>query len=260
MTGEILTIRDLTVTVGKKKDAPRILSDVDFSVGDRKIVGLVGGSGSGKTTAAYAVLRLLNPALRQSSGEAVFRGKDLMRLSENQIRSVRGGQISMIAQEPLEAFNPIMTVGDQIDEVLRIHCHQRPPARRKRIRELLEMVELPEPDRVAKSYPHQLSGGMRQRAMIAQGIAADPRLLIADEPTSNLDVTLQARIMDLFRRLRDELHLSILLITHDLGMVGHLCDDVVVMYKGKVVEKGAVADVTDNPQHEYTAHLMRVMK
>ncbi|MDO8580418.1 MAG: ABC transporter ATP-binding protein, partial [Candidatus Omnitrophota bacterium] len=211
---------------------------------------------SSKTTTGLSILRLLPVALRITSGKILFHGEDLFALPGHRMRQIRGKDISMIFQEPLNALNPLLTIGQQINEVLICHMPLTAKQRRERVLELLNIVGMAEPQRVAQNYPHQLSGGMRQRAMIAQAIAANPQLMIADEPTSSLDVTLQAKIMDLFRELRRSLNLSILLITHDLGMVRHLADEVVVLQAGKIVEQGPVAHVLESPRHQYTQQLI----
>ena len=224
------------------------------------VTALVGGSGSGKTTMGLAILRLLPLGLVVSQGRILFIGKDVLKFPEERMRLLRGKDISMVFQEPLYAFNPVFSIGGQIEEVLRAHSALSVRQRRERILELLNLVGLPDPKRTAGNYPHQLSGGMRQRAMIAQAIAAGPKLIIADEPTSNLDVTLQANIMELFRKLKDELKLSILLITHDLGMVAHMADHVAVMTEGKIVERGITREVLEKPQHPYTRTLMEALE
>lgn len=255
----LLSVKNLTVSVdnaGRKK----IVDNVELEIGESSIVGLVGGSGSGKTTTGYAILGLLDPALSIKSGEIIYKGRNLLNCTDEFMRSVRGGQISMIFQEPLNAFNPVFTIEYQIDEMLQFHTDMKSDQREKRTLELLDLVGLPDPKRLAKNYPHQLSGGMRQRAMIAQAIAANPTLIIADEPTSNLDVTLQARIIELFKDIRNELKLSILLITHDLGMVGNMCDEVAVMNNGKIVEVGKADEIIADPNHEYTKKLLGALK
>jgi len=255
MTQSLLHLEDITVTVGNKV----LLDSVDFEIPELSITALVGGSGSGKTTTGLAILRLLPPALSMQKGKIFFGGEDLLKASRERMRQIRGAGISMVFQEPLNAFNPVFTIGYQIDEVLQFHTSLNRSQRQKRVLELLDLVELPGPKRVARDYPHQLSGGMRQRAMIAQAIAAGPKLIIADEPTSNLDVTLQARIIELFRKLKDELKLSILLITHDLGMVEHMADHVAVMTQGTIVESGITNEVLSSPKHPYTQELMEAL-
>jgi len=259
MKSSILTIRNLTVALADDP-AQKIIDGVTFSVPPLSIVALVGGSGSGKTTTGFSVTQLLSPALRITQGEIFFKEEDLLKVKPVRMRSLRGKEIGMVFQEPLHAFNPVFTVGTQIEEVLRQHTSLSRKEIRKRISDLMMQVGLSDAARVTDSYPHQLSGGMRQRAMIAQAIAASPLLLIADEPTSSLDVTLQAKVLELFRHLRDQFKLSILLITHDLGVVAHLADYVVVLERGKVVESGPTRDVVGNPKHPYTQKLMQTQK
>ena len=248
------------MTVGKKKIQPAILENISLEIKPQTILALVGGSGSGKTTTGLAILRLLPPALNIQKGKIHFQGNELLSSLESHMRGIRGKEISVVFQEPLYAFNPVFSMGSQIEEVLRFHTSFNRRQRQQKVLELLKLVEIPDPLRVVKSYPHQLSGGMRQRAMIAQAIAAGPKLLIADEPTSNLDVTLQAKIMDLFRHLKDQLKLSILLITHDLGMVSHLADEIAVMTKGRIVEFGGTQAILENPKHEYTKELLKIFR
>jgi len=256
----MLNINGLTIKVADGMDVKTLVAGVDLPIGEERIVGLVGGSGSGKTTTGLAILRLLSSQLNITSGKIDFLGKDLLACPEKELRRIRGKDISMVFQEPLNAFNPVFTISQQIGEVLKYHTKLTRRQRKERIEELLNMVGIKDPVRVCRNYPHQLSGGMRQRAMIAQAIAANPKLIIADEPTSNLDVTLQARIIELFRSLRADLKLSILLITHDLGLVAHLADEVAVMQQGKIVETGATRQVLENPSHAYTKKLMEVVK
>jgi len=250
----LLSIQNLTVTVNGTK----ILDDVSFCVGKGRITALVGGSGSGKTTAGMAILRLLDQALTIRSGQVLFENEDLLAASAQHMRRVRGAQIAMVFQEPLDAFDPLFTIGEQIDEVLAAHTGLSSQQRHQRAMEVLSQVRLPQPGRVVRRYPHQLSGGQRQRAMIAQSIACGPKLLIADEPTSNLDVVAQAGIMDVFRALKSDM--SVILITHDLGMVAHIADDAVVLCEGRVVEAGPVKDIMTNPRHPYTQAMVEVFR
>lgn len=259
MLDTILNIKNLTITVPEGGQTKVITDDVNLTIAKESIVALVGGSGSGKTTTGLAILKLLSAGLTVKTGEIIYKGTNLVRCSEEQIQRIRGGSISMVFQEPLTAFNPVFSLGYQVDEVMSIHTELSAKQRQDRMEELFDLVGLPDPKRIVKSYPHQLSGGMRQRAMIAQAIAANPQLIVADEPTSSLDVTLQAKIIDLFRKLRSELKLSILLITHDLGMVQHLADDVAVMHHGKVVESGKTEEVLQSPKDEYTHELMKAL-
>jgi ABC-type dipeptide/oligopeptide/nickel transport system ATPase component len=259
MTQPILTIRNLTVTL---VDDPqhKIIDNVSLNVPPLSIVALVGGSGSGKSTTGFSVTRLLSPALAVRQGEIIFKGEDLLKADESRMRALRGREIGMVFQEPLHAFNPVYTVGWQIEEVLKVHTPLSREGIRKKTNELLTQVGLSDTARITGSYPHQLSGGMRQRAMVAQAIAASPSLLIADEPTSSLDVTLQAKVLELFVHLRDQFKLSILLITHDLGVVAHMADYVVVLERGKVVESGLTREIVGNPAHAYTKKLMGTLK
>jgi len=259
MSEPLVHIKNLSVTVGDASDAKLILKDVEIEIPQLNITALVGGSGSGKTTTGLAILKLLEHRLKIQSGEILFGGEDILQLSQARLQQIRGGDISMVFQEPLYAFNPVFSIGYQIEEVLQVHTGLNRTQRKERILELLDVVGLPNPKQTAANYSHQLSGGMRQRAMIAQAIAANPKLIIADEPTSNLDVTLQAHIIELFKKLRDELKLSILLITHDLGMVEHMADNVAVMTGGKIVEYGVTREVLNNPTHQYTQELMEAL-
>jgi len=260
MNSPLLIVRDTTVSVSEAGKRKTLIDKVSFQIPALSIMALVGESGSGKTTTGFSILRLLATGLEVDSGTVIFEGKNLLSLSEDQMRPIRGGKISMVFQEPLNAFNPVFTIGYQVDEVMRFHTKLSRPQRQERILELFNLVGLSDPRRMAGSYPHQLSGGMRQRAMIAQAIAANPKLIIADEPTSNLDVTLQARIIELFQKLKDELSLSILLITHDLGMVGHVADEMAVMSRGKIIECGPTKEVLNNPREEYTKQLMNAFE
>ena len=249
----LVKINDLTVTINKQS----ILNQINLDILPFCVTAIVGESGSGKTTTGLAILKLLDPELVIKKGEILFDQEDILKVDQKRLVQIRGKDIGMVFQEPLDAFNPVFTIGCQIEEVLIYHTVLNSKQRRDRVKELLNMVELQDPARIANSYPHQLSGGMRQRAMIAQAIAAQPRLIIADEPTSNMDVTLQARIVELFRALREKLNLSILLITHDLGLVKHLADSVVVMKEGMIVEAGNVSQILNGSIHEYTRELVR---
>jgi len=256
----LLEIKNLTIGLSEEAENKTIVQGLSLSIFPKTIAALVGGSGSGKTTTGLAVLRLLPPVMDITQGEITFQGKDMLNYSIEQMRQLRGKEIAMVFQEPLYAFNPVFRIGQQMEEVLIYHCSLNKQQREQRILDLLDMVGITEPQRVAQSYPHQLSGGMRQRAMIAQAIAAEPQLIIADEPTSNLDVTLQAHIMDLFRKLKERLNLSILLITHDLGVVTHLADDIFVLSEGRVVESGPTQMILAKPQHRFTQELMETFR
>ena len=256
----LLNIKNFSVAVQVNGANKILVDDITLDVEEQKIVALVGGSGSGKTTTGLSILRLLAPELRVTQGAILLNDKNLLAMPEAEMRFVRGREVSMVFQEPLDAFNPVFQIGYQIEEVLKYHLNLPTQQRRNRVNELLDVVGIPDPKRIAQAYPHQLSGGLRQRAMIAQALAGNPKLIIADEPTSNLDVTLQAKIMDLFRKLRKELQLTVLLITHDLGMVKHLADEVAVMSSGRIIEKGKTTDVLMNPTEEYTRQLMEAVR
>lgn len=258
--GDLLVIENLSVDAVSSVGRQTILDRVNLRVPRGGITGVVGGSGSGKSTTALAILGLLPVALNVFSGRIFFEGMDLLALPQQQWRSLRGKAIGMVFQEPLYAFNPLFTIGHQVEEVLLSHTDMSGAKRKNRVVELLDMAGIKDPSRVAQLFPHQLSGGMRQRAMIAQAIAGQPRLLIADEPTSNLDVTTQAKIMDLFTKLCRELDLTILLISHDLGMVAHLAQQAVVMCQGQVVEADLVTSLMASPQHAYTRQLVDVFR
>jgi oligopeptide transport system ATP-binding protein len=236
----------------------RAVDQVSFSINRGETLGLVGESGCGKSVTSLSILRLIaSPPGRIESGKILFAGKDLVTLPEAEMRSMRGNRISMIFQEPMTSLNPVFTIGDQIAEVFRIHQKaSRSEARQKAI-EMLNLVKIPAPESRIDDYPHQLSGGMRQRVMIAMALACRPQLLIADEPTTALDVTIQAQILDLIQKLQKELNMAVLLITHDLGVVAEVCDRVVVMYAGRVVEEGSVYQLFNDPRHPYTHGLLK---
>jgi oligopeptide/dipeptide ABC transporter ATP-binding protein len=231
--------------------------DVSFSVSKGKTLGLVGESGCGKSVTAMSLMRLIQAPGHIIAGEILFEGRDLLKLSENEMRAIRGNDMAMIFQEPMTSLNPVFTCGNQIEETIRLHqkklTHQETKARAI---EMLRLVGIPAPERRYDEFPHQLSGGMRQRVMIAMALSCHPKLLIADEPTTALDVTIQAQILDLMRKLKSELNASMILITHDLGVVAEMCDDVAVMYAGKIVEYGSVFDIFERPQHPYTKGLL----
>jgi oligopeptide/dipeptide ABC transporter ATP-binding protein len=230
--------------------------DVGFSVAKGETLCLVGESGSGKSLTALSIMRLIQSPGRIASGQILFQGRDLLALSEREMEQVRGAEIGLIFQEPMTALNPVFTIGNQIEETLRIHGRAtRADARQKAI-ELLASVSVPEPERRVREYPHQLSGGLRQRALIALALACGPALLIADEPTTALDVTIQAQILDLLRDLQKRLGLALLLITHDLGIVAEMADRVAVMYAGRIVEQAPVERLFAAPKHPYTQGLM----
>jgi oligopeptide/dipeptide ABC transporter ATP-binding protein len=252
----ILEVRDLKTAFFTDSGAVPAVDGVSFSIQKGEILGLVGESGCGKSVTSLSIMRLVSPPGRIVSGEILFSNQDLLQKTERQMQSIRGNHISMIFQEPMTSLNPVMKIGDQISESLILHKKLgKQEARRESIR-LLKEVRIADPESRIADYPHQLSGGMRQRVMIAIAIACNPQLLIADEPTTALDVTIQAQILELLNRLRNEFGLSILLITHALGVVAEIADRVIVMYAGKVVEEAPVEELFKNPCHPYTAGLL----
>jgi peptide/nickel transport system ATP-binding protein len=232
------------------------VSDLSLSLRQGETLGLVGESGSGKSVTALSILRLVMPPGRITKGRIVFDGRDLLTLDESELRTIRGRRIGFVFQEPMVALNPVYTIGHQIAETLQVHGLARGAAARAKAVEWLAAARVPDPKRRAGEYPHQLSGGLRQRAMIALALCAEPSLVIADEPTTALDVTVQAEILDLLRDLRSKLGLALLLITHDLGVVAEMADRVAVMYGGRIVEEGPIAEVFKTPAHPYTRGLL----
>ncbi|WP_295124919.1 ABC transporter ATP-binding protein [uncultured Leifsonia sp.] len=254
----VLEVTDLSVDFGVDNVWVPAAKKLNYSIKAGEVLAIVGESGSGKSASSMAILDLL-PKNSRVQGSIKLEGRELTGLTSSQMRRVRGRQVAVIFQEPMTALNPVYTVGFQIVETLRIHFGMSPHEAKERALELLAMVELPDPVKAFNSYPHQLSGGQRQRAMIAQSISCDPKLLIADEPTTALDVTVQAEILELIRSLRDRLDSAILLITHDMGVVADLADNMVVMRKGDIVESGTVKDIFDAPQHPYTIALLEAV-
>lgn len=257
----LLAVRGLEIGIERMDGSGRVAGaaeDISFDLFRGKTLCLVGESGCGKSVTALSLLRLLpSPPVRVLGGEAFFEGKDLLALDDEELRHVRGNRIGMVFQEPMNSLNPVMTVGRQIEEALLLHKKiSRAEARREAVASL-SRVGIPNAEARAADYPHQMSGGMRQRAMIAMAMSCRPRLLIADEPTTALDVTMQKQILRLMRELMEETDGSLLLITHDIGVVAQMADDVAVMYSGKIVEQGGADDVLGNPKHPYTQGLLR---
>jgi oligopeptide/dipeptide ABC transporter ATP-binding protein len=253
---KILEIIGLKTQFKTRQGLVKAVDGVDLAIARGETFGVVGESGCGKSVTALSILRLLpKPAGRIAGGRILFDGRDLATLSEAQIRTIRGNRISMIFQEPMTSLNPVYTIGFQIEEVLRRHRSMKRGAACAEAARVLGLVGMPEPAARLNDYPHQLSGGMRQRAMIAMALACQPALMIADEPTTALDVTIQAQILDLIARLKQETGMSVLLITHDLGVVAEICRTVAVMYAGKVIESAAVGELFARPAHPYTVGL-----
>ena len=253
----ILDVRNLQTHFRSEKGPVRAVDGVSFNVRRGETLAVVGESGSGKSVTSLSIMRLIPPrAGGIAGGQILFQGRDLAAISEREMRAVRGNDISMVFQEPMTSLTPVHTVGRQIAEAIRVHENVSRSASNVRAVEMLDLVGIPEPRRRADAYPHQLSGGMRQRVMIAIALACRPKLLIADEPTTGLDVTVQAQILDLMRRLQSELGMAILFITHDLGVVAEMADRVVVMYAGRAVEEANVRDIFRRPRMPYTLGLM----
>lgn len=252
----LLDIKDLTIHYITHNSTIRAVNNVDLSIEAGKTLGLVGETGAGKTTTALGILRLIqDPPGKIINGEIFFEGKDLLKADDGEMRAIRGNDISMIFQDPMTALNPVKPVGEQISEVVLLHNHCSKAEAMKRAQDMLAMVGIV-PERY-KDYPHQFSGGMKQRIVIAIALACEPELLIADEPTTALDVTIQAQILDMMRKLQKDNGTSMILITHDLGVVAEMCDAVAVMYAGKIVEYGPLVEVFDNPKHPYTRALYK---
>ena len=253
----LLDIRDLRTTFHSAAGDARAVDGVSLQLEHGRTLGVVGESGCGKTMTALSIMRLVPPPGRIVAGRIELEGRNLLELSEPAMRAVRGAEIAMIFQEPMTSLNPLFTIGDQIAEAIRLHREVGRGAARAQAIEMLRTVEIPEPEQRCAEYPHQLSGGMRQRVMIAMALSCRPRLLIADEPTTALDVTIQAQILDLLADLQRRLGMALLLVTHELGVVAERADEVAIMYAGRVVERGAVADVFRTPLHPYTRGLLR---
>jgi len=252
----LLDVQNLTVTFAGHGPTVTAVDDVSFSIAPGETLGLVGESGSGKSVTAFSILRLLQPPGRVTGGRVIFEEQDLLALSERAMRGIRGARISLIFQEPMTSLNPVMRVGDQIAEALTAHDAAGRADARLRAIELLDAVRIPDAARRIRDYPHQLSGGMRQRVMIAIALACHPPLIIADEPTTALDVTIQAQVLDLLRELKARYNLALLLITHDFGVIAEMADRVAVMRTGRLVEEGPVRQVLRSPSHEYTRTLL----
>lgn len=236
----------------------KAVNDVSFKIKEGETIGIVGESGCGKSVTAMSLMRLIpNPPGKIVGGDIIFDGKSVLEMTEEELMEFRGDKVSVIFQEPMTSLNPVFTVGDQISEAIILHQKLSKSDARKKSIEMINLVGIPRADKIVDSYPHELSGGMRQRIMIAMALSCNPRLLIADEPTTALDVTIQAQILDLMKNLKEKLNTSIMLITHDLGVVAEMCEYVVVMYAGKVAEESTATDIYKNPMHPYTQGLLK---
>ena len=259
----LITVENLKTYFDTDDGIVKAVDDVSFVIPKRGVLGLVGESGSGKSVTAMSIIRLISSPGRIAGGRVLMHREDsappivLSELPDDKMRTIRGADIAMIFQEPMTSLNPVFTIGAQIMEAILLHQKVSKVEARKRAIELLQKVRVPDPQRRVDDYPHQFSGGMRQRAMIAMALACNPKLLIADEPTTALDVTIQAQILDLLRELQEEVGMSILIITHDLGIIAELADEVAVMYASKIVERAAVKELFENPMHPYTMGLFR---
>ena len=252
----LLSVKDLQVQFQTKKGINTAVDGISFSIGKGEILGIVGESGCGKSVSSMSILRLLGTNAKISQGSIKLGNQELLSLSEDEMCKIRGNEIAMIFQDPMTALNPIMTIGDQLIEPLVIHQGYKKKDAWKEAIEVLKKVGIAAPEKRMKEYPHQLSGGMRQRVMIAMAVSCAPKLLIADEPTTALDVTIQAQILELMLELRDKMNTAIMLITHDMGVVAETADNILVLYAGKVVEYGSVKDIFNDPKHPYTQGLL----
>ncbi|MHB0979544.1 MAG: ABC transporter ATP-binding protein [Thermoleophilia bacterium] len=252
----LLQVNHLSTDFHLSKGTVHAVIDVTFSVREGEVLAIVGESGSGKSVTALSVMGLLQPPGRVAEGEVVFRGRNLLALSKREMRAIRGNHISMVFQEPMTSLNPVFTVENQLTESIRAHLDIGRKGAAKRAVEMLRLVGIPDPEKRIKDYPHQMSGGMRQRVMVAMALSCDPQLLIADEPTTALDVTIQAQILALISELREKIGMAVLLITHDLGVVAETADRVIVMYCGYVVEESSALELFERPLHPYTLGLL----
>ena len=253
----LLEVKNLTTSFFTKKGEVKAVRDVSFNIGRKEIVGLVGESGSGKSITSKSIMGLISNPGKVVEGNILFEGKDLSKLSDKEMRKIRGNEISMVFQDPMTALNPLVKVGTQISEIIMRHQKVSKKEARKKTIELLKRVGIPSPEVRVDNYPHEFSGGMRQRVCIAMAMSSSPKLLIADEPTTALDVTIQAQILRLIKNLNEENENSTILITHDLGVVYNTCDKVIVMYGGKIMETGTVEEIFGNSQHPYTKGLLK---
>jgi len=256
MAEPLLEVKDLKVSFRTEDGVVRAVDGVSFAVDQGEVLGIVGESGSGKSVTMMSVLRLINDPNMQVEGEVIYKGRDLMKLHKDEMQEVRGDEIAMIFQDPMTSLNPVYRVGDQIIEAILTHQDVGKPVAKRRAIELLQQVGIPHAEERVEDYPHQFSGGMRQRAMIAMALANNPDILIADEPTTALDVTIQAQIIELIDKLKDEFNSAVVLITHDLGVVAEIANEIIVMYAGRVVERAPTRQLFYDPQHPYTWGLL----
>ncbi|MFK7825692.1 MAG: ABC transporter ATP-binding protein [Oligoflexales bacterium] len=257
MTASLLEVKDLVTSFKTDYGSLKAVDQISFNIKEKQTVAIVGESGCGKSVTALSILRLIeSPPGYIESGKVFYKGQDLQSLSREDMRKIRGNEISMIFQEPMTSLNPVFTIGNQMNEVFKIHQKLNTKEATEKSIEMLKLVNIPAPEKRIKEYPHQLSGGMRQRIMISMALACEPHLLIADEPTTALDVTIQAQILSLMVNLQKDMGMAILMITHDMGVVAELCDYVFVMYAGQIIEKAPVKDIFQDPKHPYTEGLL----
>lgn len=257
MANNLIEFRNLRTNFYTSGGVVKAVNDVSFSIREGETLCVVGESGCGKSVTAMSLMRLVAPPGKIEGGEIIYKGQDLLKLKEREMRQIRGNEISMIFQEPMTSLNPVLKIGEQLVEPILLHRGETKKEARKRAIDLIELVGIPRAEQIFDAYPHELSGGMRQRIMIAMALTCDPKLLIADEPTTALDVTIQAQILDLMRNIKSEFKTAIMLITHDLGVVAEMADHVVVMYAGKVIEESPVIELFQNPKHPYTQGLLK---
>ncbi len=253
----VLQVKNLQTSFFTEAGEVKAVNGVSFDLEKGKTLGIVGESGSGKSVSAYSIMRILADTGRIMNGEVLYKGQDVTKFSKKQMRDFRGAAVSIIFQDPMTSLNPVYTIGNQLEEAIRLHTNRNKKQSRERAIEMLTLVGVNEPEKRVKQYPHELSGGMRQRVMIAMALACEPDVLIADEPTTALDVTIQAQILELMQELQKKLGMAIIIITHDLGVIADMCDEIIVMYCGRVCERGTADEIFYNPKHEYTKGLLR---
>ena len=257
MSETILSVKNLHTSFKTDNGEVMAVNGVSFNLDRGKILGIVGESGSGKSVTAYSIMQILEKNGRITEGEVLYKGQDITKYTEKQMREFRGKCCSIIFQDPMTSLNPVFTVGNQLREAIELHTDRKGKEAEARAVEMLTLVGVNEPEKRVKQYPHELSGGMRQRVMIAMALACEPDILIADEPTTALDVTIQAQILELMQELQKKLGMAIIMVTHDLGVIADMCDEIIVMYGGRVCERGTAEDIFYRPHHEYTRGLLR---
>ena len=257
MSESLLEVKELCTYFHTDAGEVKAVNGVSFTLEAGKILGIVGESGSGKSVTAYSIMQILADNGRIASGEILYKGQDVAKYNKNQLKGFRGKVCSIIFQDPMTSLNPVFTIGNQLEEAILLHTDKNKEEARERAIEILTLVGVNEPEKRVKQYPHELSGGMRQRVMIAMALVCEPDILIADEPTTALDVTIQAQILELMQELQKKLGMAIILVTHDLGVIADICDEIIVMYGGRVCERGNAEDIFYHPKHEYTKGLLR---